>query len=283
MRTLTIQQLLQDLHVTTGLATHLYDAQQRGLIHYGKTQPICNLVHLNEESHLPCHAFDHLCFGEAKRTGDVFTATCPFGLYAAISPIYDGEKLLGFLQLDCAMLDSEETLANAKRATLAFLPDNPLRIDEKLAQTKKIAAARVATVPSLLRMACGYIEANNLFPVGDITLGILAKRYIKHNLQSKLTLADICTNLHCSKATLTETFRREFGITIVQYINRTRLEKACNLLGNTDLPIHTVAEECGFSGAEYFSSLFKRALGTSPLAYRRQNTVVTEDPTNTNL
>lgn len=283
MRTLTIQQLLQDLHTATGLSAHLYDAQRRGLIHRGNTQPICHLVYTNTESVRPCYAFDDLCFTEAAHTGDVYAAQCPFGLYTAIAPIYDSGKLIGFLQLDGAFLETEATLTNAKRQARAYLPKSEARIDEKLAQTARISEQRAATIPALLRMACGYIEANSLFPVGDITLGILTKRYIKHHLQSKLTLADICTNLHCSKATLTETFRREFGITIVQYINRTRLEKACNLLANTDLPIHTVAEECGFSGAEYFSSLFKRAVGTSPLAYRRQNAVLAGDRTDINM
>lgn len=277
MRTLTIQQLLQDLHAATGLATHLYDAQQRGLIHYGKTQPICNLLHINTGALRPCYAFDDRCFAEAERTGDIFSTECPLGLYTAIAPIFDAGKLIGFLQLDGALIDTDEALTNTRQAILTLSPESAARVDEKLLQTVRIREELATAVPTLLRMACNYIEVNSLFPLGNITLGILAKRYIKHNLQNKLTLADICANLHCSKATLTETFRREFDITIVQYINRVRLEKACNLLCNTDLPIHAVAEECGFSGAEYFSSLFKRALGTSPLAYRRQNATVTGD------
>ena len=283
MDTIAVQQLLRDLHTVTGLSVHLYDSHRRGLIHYGKNQPLCNLIHTNADTSQLCHAFDDACFTQAATRGGVYAHVCPFGFYTAISPIYDAEKLIGYLQLDCALCNEDEAKRIAFDAALAYLPGGEVRIQEKLAQSNLVSAATLEATPSLMRAVCGYIEANSLFPLGDITLGLLAKRYIKHNLQSKLTLADIGANLHCSKATLTETFRREFGITIVQYINRVRLEKACNLLRNTDLPIHTVAEECGFSGAEYFSSLFKRALGTSPLAYRRQNAQTSGDRTNISL
>lgn len=271
MHTPTIQQLLRDLHDVTGLGVHLYDKQRRGLVHYGNHQPICILVHTSSDTPPQCYAFDELCFSEAERTGDVFVQNCPFGLYTAICPIFDTGNLIGFLQLDGALRLDEAARENAMQRALAYLPNDAQRIAAKLDACTHIDGRVLDGIPSLLRATCGYIGSNSLFPFGNVSLGFLAKRYIQHNLQGRLTLADISTNLHCSKATLTDTFRREFGITIVQYINRVRLERACNMLVNTDLPVYAVAEECGFSGAEYFSSLFKKEKGVSPLAYRHAN------------
>ncbi len=269
MLTPTIQQLLHDLHDVTGLAVHLYDKQQRAIMHYGVQQPLCILVHTNAASIAECHAFDALGFSEAERTGDVFVQDCPFGFYTAVAPIFDAGKLVGFLQLDGAFRKSEEAIANATARALAYLPNESERIAAKIEVCRHLDGHVLDAIPSLLRATCGYIGAESLFPFGNVSLGYLTKRYIQHNAQGRLTLSDISAGLHCSKATLTETFRREFGITIVQYINRVRLERASNMLINTDLPVCTIAEECGFSGAEYFSSLFKKARGISPLAYRR--------------
>ena len=156
------------------------------------------------------------------------------------------------------------------KSALAYLPDQESRLRAKSRAIPRKSERELEAACTLLHTVCRYIETQNLFPYGLISLGLLAKRYIKHNLQSKLMLADIAANLHCSKATLTETFRREFGITIVQYINQKRLEKACRLLVSTDLPISIVCEECGFSGGEYFSTLFKKTYALSPLAYRKR-------------
>lgn len=271
MQTPTIQQLLRDLHEVTGLSVHLYDDQRRGLMHFGSHSPICILVHMNSDSLAPCFAFDARCFDEAERLGDVFVHECPLGLYTAIAPIFDASKRIGFLQLDGVLrTDAESDAATIERA-LSYLPDEAERIAAKVAATTHLHEEALRAIPSLLRATCGYIEAKSLFPLGNISLGLLTKRYIQHNLQCHLTLADISASLHCSKATLTDTFRREFGTTIVQYINRIRLERACNMLTNTDLPVCTIAEECGYSGAEYFSSLFKKEKGVSPLAYRREH------------
>ncbi len=270
MSTPTIQQLLHDLHDVTGLRVHLYDKQRRGLVHFGGHQPLCIFVHTNSDTLPQCHAFDALCFAEAERTGDVFVQNCPFGLYTAICPIFDAGNLIGFLQMDGALRSDEAASANAIKRALAYLPNEAERVAAKVDACTHIDGHVLDATPSILRAACGYIGANGLFPFGNVSLGFLTKRYIQHNLQERLTLSDISTSLHCSKATLTETFRREFGITIVQYINRVRLDRACNMLVNTDLPVCAVAEDCGFSGAEYFSSLFKKEKGLSPLAYRRQ-------------
>lgn len=270
MNTPTIQQLLRDLHDVTGLSVHLYDDQQRGLLHFGRHQPLCILVHTNNDSMLACHAFDALGFSEAARTGDVFVRDCPLGMYTAVAPIFDAERLIGFLQVDGALRNTPEAIETATARALAYLPDEGERIAAKIEACTYKESSMLDAVPSILRATCGYIVAKSLFPFGNISLGLLTKRYINHNLQGRLSLADISANLHCSKATLTETFRREFGMTIVHYINRVRLERACNMLVNTDLPVCAIAEECGFSGAEYFSSLFKKEKGLSPLAYRRQ-------------
>lgn len=271
MSTPTIQQLLRDLHNVTGLSVHLYDKQRRGLLHCGGHQPLCVLVHTNSDSLPLCYAFDALAFSEAERTGEVFVQSCPFGIYTALAPIFDTGNLIGFLLLDGAIRrDGGVSDAYAIERARSFLPNEEERIIQKVHAGLHVEGSVLDAIPSLLRATCGYIGTNSLFPFGNISLGLLTKRYIQHNLQSKLTLADISANLHCSKATLTENFRREFGVTIVQYINRVRLERACNMLIHTDIPICTVAEECGFSGAEYFSSLFKKEKGLSPLAYRRR-------------
>ncbi|NJC23684.1 AraC-like DNA-binding protein [Arthrobacter pigmenti] len=60
------------------------------------------------------------------------------------------------------------------------------------------------------------------------------------------------------------------GLTPKELVMQQRLSRAQNLLVETDLPIHHIAERVGYEDAGHFSRLFVRRLGMSPLAFRRE-------------
>ena len=71
--------------------------------------------------------------------------------------------------------------------------------------------------------------------------------------------------------TLTEHFKKEFGMTITEYILQKRMKKAAQMLSNDgDISIKEVSEACGFADIEYFSRSFKQYYGASPSTYRKQ-------------
>jgi LacI family transcriptional regulator len=72
-----------------------------------------------------------------------------------------------------------------------------------------------------------------------------------------------------SRSTLEHCFRVELCTTVHQELLRHRLEAARELLGHSDIPIAAVAERCGFSTVQYLYAVFRRELGTSPAAFRR--------------
>ena len=98
----------------------------------------------------------------------------------------------------------------------------------------------------------------------------LIKSYIKNNLSKKITLSDLSWKLHYSTVTLTEHFKKEYDITIMEYVMKKRMEKASRLLINSELSIREISEECGFCDNEYFSRCFKNYYGTSPVAWRKK-------------
>ena len=73
-----------------------------------------------------------------------------------------------------------------------------------------------------------------------------------------------------SRSTLEHCFRVELGSTVHQELLRHRLEAAREGLQHADVPIATVAEHAGFSTVQYLYAVFRRELGTTPAAFRRQ-------------
>ncbi len=83
---------------------------------------------------------------------------------------------------------------------------------------------------------------------------------------------EIAYELGISPNYLTDIFREEMGITPVDYLNRVRLRKAREILEETNLPITVIAFKVGFSDPAYFSRVFHRTWGVTPMEYRRSCT-----------
>ena len=65
-------------------------------------------------------------------------------------------------------------------------------------------------------------------------------------------------------------FRKKIGMGINEYTNILRIEKAKNLLENTDHKVIDVAMMVGYDNMPYFSSIFKKYVGVSPVEFKKQ-------------
>ena len=67
---------------------------------------------------------------------------------------------------------------------------------------------------------------------------------------------------------LKDAFHARYGCTITQYIQGQRMERAEQLLANTDLPVGQIAQIVGYQNPSRFAQLFRRSTGQSPAAFR---------------
>lgn len=101
-------------------------------------------------------------------------------------------------------------------------------------------------------------------------LVIMTKRYIRGHLNEGLSLMEIADHFHFSPEYLLRVFKKEEGVTILQYINDLKLKRAKELLRNPDLQVKDIAQALGFGSSTYFIRFFKSKTGTSPQAYRQE-------------
>lgn len=106
-------------------------------------------------------------------------------------------------------------------------------------------------------------------PDADKTIHKISK-YITSNYSQDLTLESISRMFSLSSAHLSRRFKVVCGIGINEYITYVRLLNAERLLKETDLPITEIAGKCGFNDSNYFSTVFKKAKGTTPLKFARE-------------
>ncbi len=91
--------------------------------------------------------------------------------------------------------------------------------------------------------------------------------YIQENFSDKITLASLSEHFELSKSYILRLFRDNLHTTVTAYINRYKLNYAAVLLKSTTQNVTEVAESLGFTDCYYFSRLFKRQFGESPMKY----------------
>ena len=95
--------------------------------------------------------------------------------------------------------------------------------------------------------------------------------YIQRNAHRDLTLPDTARMFGISPGYLSTAFREIMGVGYNSYLVKTRLAKSLKLLTSTDLSVAQIADQCGFRNSNYFATVFKKAMGVSPTAYRKQS------------
>jgi AraC-like DNA-binding protein len=95
------------------------------------------------------------------------------------------------------------------------------------------------------------------------------RHYIDHHYQQEISLQELADRVHYSPCHMNMLFRKEIGTPIRQYILKKRLEQAEHLLLTTHNEIKQIAFQVGFTDPLYFSRLFRKHFGHSPIHFER--------------
>ena len=114
-------------------------------------------------------------------------------------------------------------------------------------------------------------ESTDVLAFGDPVV-IEALRIIRREAPgSALQVADVIARLPISRASFQQRFREAVGHSPKHEINRVRIDRACQLLVNTDWPVKEIAYEMQFESSEEFSRFLRRQLKTCATEFRKSN------------
>ena len=95
-----------------------------------------------------------------------------------------------------------------------------------------------------------------------------AQQWLQSHLSAPVSVATLAKDLQLSPRTLNRRFKRATGLTPLTYLQSLRISAAKELLRHSNLPIGDIAWQQGIADLSYFSQLFRRHSGMSPLQYR---------------
>ena len=226
----------------------------------------CITLHCEEEMHSMMGISAHMILNELNDRG------------IAASREIDPSFAINFTAMRLASKDFEENhshSAGESKVTLFHCgPVTPSFVISKGAVTDHRAFAKGHTA-GVLRMAFGTYLGYSIteLVVADLkqpnqaplpsAMGYVAgaKKYIATHYKEKIRIADIAAQLSISEGHLRAVFKDHTDMTLTDYINRYRIEKACSLLRTTHCSLQEMASRVGISDPAYLSRLFRKITG----------------------
>ncbi len=265
-----LDKLLWDFYLISGMETSVLDADFHTVaMAKSKNVNFCSQIHRGDGAGNICKASDIEKLLQVRNSAEPLLYTCPFGITEAIVPIIRGDIIIAYIISSMGInVDSssdEVIISEACRLSKNLSDGRLISLTKSL---NHLTAEELNAYLGHLKLLSEHIGNDETLLFGSESIGRLVKRYIKNNLGSKLTLSELARNLHCSTVTLTEHFKSEFGITIMDYVVKKRMQLSEKLLISTDMPLRKIADLSGFADVEYFSRTFKKFHGISPASWR---------------
>lgn len=96
-------------------------------------------------------------------------------------------------------------------------------------------------------------------------------QYISENFSSEITLSDMANLVAMNDSAFSRFFAKATGNSLIRFVNRVRISKACELLSDTAMPITNICYETGFNNVANFNRRFRELKDSTPREYRQQS------------
>ncbi len=138
---------------------------------------------------------------------------------------------------------------------------------QELGKIKSIEELCIWIVKVLDRFTESVYENRNIKNVDIIRK---TREFIRANCKKKIKLIDISKAIYLSPYYLSHIFKRETGITLMEYLAKVRIEEAKRLLESTQWTTTRISFEVGYSDQSYFCKVFRKNEGMSPYGYKKR-------------
>ncbi|WP_239614682.1 response regulator [Cohnella mopanensis] len=120
----------------------------------------------------------------------------------------------------------------------------------------------------LLQQFWIVLEATNTAFHGSQEIETI-RDYLTRYFHEDISFATLSEKFHLSPQYISKRFKETYNTTIISYLTELKIEKAKALLSNTNSAVSQIANQLGYVDENYFSKVFKKQTGMSPLHFRK--------------
>lgn len=240
--------------------------------------PFCELLNLCKSACGACIETNRRLMKEAE-VGGPLSCHCFAGLCATAVPVKLGSSVIGFLKTGQVFnktpspQDFDALLGALGRKTLGEELTGQLRT--AYLQTRTVEPQRYQSMITLLQSFAEQLgqhaESLAIIDEGSEPAAIAkARKFIHANLDQPLPLGDVARQAGLSESHFCRLFKDSTGLTLTDYVNRSRVEWAKRELLKPEERISEIAFLIGYQSLSQFNRSFARIVGQSPTQYRRE-------------
>ncbi len=260
----------------TGMPVSLRPVESWQLPHRGRRSenPFCSLMAHRSGSCAACLRMQEQ-LSQTART-EAQTLTCFSGMSDTAVPVRLGENLIGFLQTGQVFRrkPTETQFVRILRQLREWgldVEDGELR--DAFFSTRVLTRRQHEAMVMLLKIFALHLSSvSNQVLVrqenSEPPMITRAREFIGKNQGEALSLSQVAKAVNTSTFYFCKMFKKATGLNFTDYVSRTRIEKAKNLLLNPNLRVSEIAFEVGFQSLTHFNRVFKKIVGESPTEYR---------------
>lgn len=144
-------------------------------------------------------------------------------------------------------------------------------IEEHLQQVVLICQQPLS--PLLKDVSLSYqeliLELNRKISYTPVVL--LSQKHIEtYYYKEELSLQDVAEAVQISPTYLSRLLKNEIGVSFIDYLTHVRVQKAIQFMSDPTVKLYEIAQKVGYSNQHYFSTAFKKVIGSSPAEYRKK-------------
>jgi AraC-like DNA-binding protein len=260
----------------TGLPLRLDAPGLLTLTRYAKKQenPFCALMAKTNESCAQC--YDLQCRVEEEAQFEPRTLKCFAGLCETAVPVRVGENVIAFLHTGQVLLQRPDKVKfkHIAATLIKWGAEVDLKkLEELYFNTRVITLKQYEALIRLLNTFAEHLASCSRVLMlerqqKDSPAITRARSFITEHADEEMSLSAVAHVANMSATYFSEKFKEMTGINFVEYVARTRVEKARNLLLNPNRRVSEIAFEVGFQSLSQFNRAFKKVAGQSPREYR---------------
>lgn len=268
-----LQKLLKDFYAITGIRITVFDDSMRELVAYPeRVAPYCALIRESREGLSACMDCDRQACRAASEKKKTHIYRCHAGFTEAVSPLYQGEMLIGFLLFGHVFPypGHEEGWQEISRRCAA-LPVDPEKLHKAVLQAVPVQESYVRSAAHILHAVASYLILERMATLKEDLLEVRLDTYISGHFAEPLDALRLSRALGIGKTRLYALTKKLYHQGMAARIRELRMEKAKSLLREQrNLPLAEVAWQCGYQDYNYFFTVFRREVGCTPREWRNK-------------
>jgi len=262
---------MDDFYNATGINIAIIDDKGTLMLQKHKFyNEYCSLIQSTSQGKNRCIRSDIILMNKCRLSKKMESRICHAGLMDIIIPVLFKDTVLCYLIF--GQFKREKDFDKIKN-TLSELPLDIMKMRKLYNTLTPYVENKIQSIANIATILSRYILLEDMLKPNINDNAERALAFIDENLESKLSIQDICKHTNISKSVLYKVFHAHFNCTVNEYISSERVKKSINMLLYTDMSIENIALSVGFSSTAYYGKMFKKYYGITPLKYRNEKKI----------